>query len=111
LTKARFVLRPAAQRDLNAFADYFEAEAGKNTALRFLDSARASFAALGESPSLGSPVPLRNAELDQLRKWRIAGFPNHLIFYRPEKDRVRIFRVIHGAQDWWQSLDIATDEP
>jgi toxin ParE1/3/4 len=106
LTKARFVLRAAAQRDLNAYADYFEAQARKELALRFVDSARASFADLGETPNSGPPVHSRSAELDDLRKWRITGFPNYLIFYRPEKDRVRILRIIHGAQDWWQSLDI-----
>jgi toxin ParE1/3/4 len=109
LTKTRFVLRAAAQRDLNAFADYFEAEAGKDLALRFVVSARASFAALGENPKFGAPVPSRRAELADLRKWRISGFPNYLIFYRPEKDRVRILRIIHGAQDWWQTLDIDSE--
>lgn len=106
MTKARFVLRAAAQRDLNAYADYFEAQAGKDLAFRFVDSARASFAALGDAPNSGSPVRSRSANLDELRKWRVVGFPNYLIFYRPEKDRVRILRVLHGAQDWWQSLDI-----
>ena len=106
MTKARFVLRAAAQRDLNAYANYFEAQAGKELALRFVDSARASFAALGETPNSGPPVHSGSAELGELRKWRVTGFPNYLIFYRPEKDRVRIFRIIHGAQDWWQSLEI-----
>jgi plasmid stabilization system protein ParE len=106
LTKAIFVLRAAAQRDLNAYADYFEAQAGKDLAVRFVDSARASFAALGDSPNSGSPVVSHSAKLAELRKWRIAGFPSYLIFYRPELGRVRIFRIIHGAQDWWQTLDI-----
>ncbi len=106
MTNARFVLRAAAQRDLNAFADYFEAKAGKDLALRFVASARASFVALGESPNLGPSVASYSAELGDLRKWRITGFQEYLIFYRPEKDRVRIFRIIHGAQDWWQSLDL-----
>ena len=106
MTKARFVLRRAAQRDIDSAADYLESEAGKDMALRFAHSAQASFAALGASPKLGPIVPTRKTELDGLRKWRVAGFPDYLIFYRSEQDRVRIFRVIHGAQDWWAALGI-----
>jgi toxin ParE1/3/4 len=107
LTQARFVVRAAAQRDLNAFADYLEAEAGKDIAYRFVDAAQSSFKSLGETPGLGAAVPSRNPALAGLRKWHVAGFPNHLIFYRPEETNVRIFRVLHAASDWWASLDIA----
>ncbi len=106
MTKARFVLRRAAQQDIDSLADYLETEAGKEAALRFVDSAQASFTALGVSPKLGPIVPTRKADLDGLRKWRVAGFPDYLIFYRPEQNRVRIFRVLHGAQDWWAALGI-----
>lgn len=83
--------------------------ADKEAALRFVDSARASFDALGNAPHLGPAVPTRNADLGALRKWRIAGFPNYLIYYRPEEEWVRILRIVHGAQDWWQALHIASD--
>jgi toxin ParE1/3/4 len=108
LTQARFVLRAAAQRDLNEFTDYLEAEAGKEQAYRFVDAAESSFKALGETPGLGVSVPSHNPALDGLRKWHVAGFPNYLIFYRPEENRVRIFRILHGASDWWATLEIAT---
>lgn len=106
MTKAGFVLRRAAQRDINSHADYLETEAGKDVALRFVDSARASFADLGTTPKIGTVVPTRKTELEGLRKWRIAGFPKYLIFYRHEQEHVRIFRVLHGAQDWWSALDL-----
>jgi toxin ParE1/3/4 len=108
LRKARFVLRAAAQRDLNAFADYLEAEAGKDLAYRFVDAAQSSFKALGETPGLGAAIPSHNLALSGLRKWHVAGFPNYLIFYRPEENRVRIFRILHAASDWWTALDIAS---
>jgi toxin ParE1/3/4 len=34
-----------------------------------------------------------------LRIWRIDGFPNHLIFYRPIEGGIEIVRVLHGARD------------
>jgi toxin ParE1/3/4 len=108
LTQARFVLRAAAQRDLNAFVDSLEDEAGKDLAYRFVDAAQSSFQALAETPGLGATVSSHNLALTGLRKWRVAGFPDYLIFYRPEENRVRIFRILHGASDWWATLDIAT---
>jgi plasmid stabilization system protein ParE len=29
----------------------------------------------------------------------MAGFENHLVFYRPFKDSIEVIRVIHGARD------------
>jgi toxin ParE1/3/4 len=110
LTSVRFVLRAAAQRDLDAHIDYLGTVADNDTALRFVDSARASFDALDNAPHLGPAVPTSNSDLGGLRKWRIAGFPNYLIFYQPEKGRVRVLRVLHAAQDWWAALDIASGD-
>jgi toxin ParE1/3/4 len=31
--------------------------------------------------------------------WRIAGFDQYLIFYRPTESGVEIIRVIHGKRD------------
>lgn len=74
--------------------------------MRFLDSARDSFMALGDTPFLGARAGSRNPAFSELRKWRVAGFANYLIFYLPLADGVDILRVIHGAQDWWQTLNI-----
>jgi toxin ParE1/3/4 len=109
LNQRRFVLRAAAQRDIDSHADYLEAEAGKDVAQRFIDAAQASFVAVAASPHIGPAVPSRLADLSGLRKWRVAGFLNYLIFYRPENDTIRIFRVLHGAQDWLDLLCIASD--
>jgi toxin ParE1/3/4 len=31
--------------------------------------------------------------------WRVAGFPNHLIFYRPVESGVEVIRVLHAKRD------------
>jgi toxin ParE1/3/4 len=110
LNLSKYQIRPEAQRDLESFAKYLTREAGEDLGERFLDSARESFTALGGTPQMGPLAHSRNSALAGLRKWRIAGFPNYLIFYLPLPDGADILRVVHGAQDWWRSLDIATDE-
>jgi toxin ParE1/3/4 len=106
LIERKFRIRPAARRDLDAYTDHLLAEAGADVAQRFVEQARSSFAALGETPGLGPPVPSQKASLFGLRKWKVDGFPKLLIFYIPASSEVRILRVLHAAQDWWSLLDI-----
>jgi toxin ParE1/3/4 len=39
------------------------------------------------------------AELRNIRRMSISGFPKHLVFYRVEDREVLILRVLHGARD------------
>ena len=55
---------------------------------------------------MGSPVVLRRPELAGLRKWRVAGFEDILIFYIPHDRGISIVRVLRGARDWWQLLGL-----
>jgi toxin ParE1/3/4 len=36
----------------------------------------------------------------------MSGFRNHLIFYRPIDDGIEIVRVLHGARDWQNLLEL-----
>ena len=40
-----------------------------------------------------------------LRVWRIQGFPNHLIFYRPIDGGIEVVRVLHAARDIDRALE------
>jgi toxin ParE1/3/4 len=51
-------------------------------------------------------VALSQPALRRLRKWRINGFDNYLIFYLPHADGVSIIRVLYAAQDWWRLLGL-----
>lgn len=51
-------------------------------------NAEISFAALAEQPDMGSPLTPRNQQLAGLRKWRVTGFDNFLIFYFPRPNGV-----------------------
>lgn len=106
MSLSNYQIRPEAKRDLEAHAKHLTVEAGDDLAMRFLDSARDSFLALGDTPYMGARVGSRNPAFAELRKWRVASFASYLIFYLPVDGGVDIIRVLHGAQDWWQSLDI-----
>ena len=55
---------------------------------------------------MGAPLTLRRPKLAGLRKWRIDGFDNHLVFYLPRPDGVSIVRVLHAARDWESLLGV-----
>jgi toxin ParE1/3/4 len=55
---------------------------------------------------MGAPLTLRHPDLGGLRKWRVKGFDNHMIFYMPRQDGVSIVRVLHASRDWWGLLGI-----
>jgi plasmid stabilization system protein ParE len=106
LNLSNYKTRPAAKRDLEAHAKQLTAEAGDDLAMRFLDSSRVSFVALGNMPYMGARAGSRNPAFAELRKWRVAGFANYLIVYLLLHGGADILRVIHGTQNWWQCLDI-----
>jgi toxin ParE1/3/4 len=74
---------------------------------RFLVNAEASFNDLAQQPEMGAPLMLKHPALANLRKWRVKGFDNHLVFYEPRPNGVSIVRVLHAARDWWGLLGYA----
>jgi toxin ParE1/3/4 len=96
--------REAATRDLVEHFVYLAENAGLDTAERFLRQAEASFTDLARQPKMGAPLNLRNPDLANIRKWRVKGFDNHLVFYEPRSDGISVVRVLHAASDWWQLL-------
>ena len=59
----------------------------------------ATFDKLARMPGMGERRESSNPRLAGLRVWRIDGFPNHLLFYRPVEGGIEIVRVLHGARD------------
>jgi toxin ParE1/3/4 len=96
------IVAPAARADIQAQWDYFADNLGRpDLADRFLVRAEITFDKLTTSPGLGRARRFANARLQNLRSWKIGGFPNHLVFYKPlpNDDGVEIIRVLHGARD------------
>jgi toxin ParE1/3/4 len=101
----RLTVLPAADQDLDDQAGYLAREASLETALRFYDAAATTFTNLARMPNMGERRESSNPRLEGLRIWRIQGFENHLIFYRPLEDGIEIVRVLHAARDIDSVLD------
>ena len=59
----------------------------------------AALTRIEKKPLSGARCGFRANELQGIRRMPIAGFPKHLIFYRPGEEEIRILRVVHGAGD------------
>ncbi len=56
-------------------------------------------ARLAETPGIGRLWGSPNEVLAGVRVWRIKGFENWLLFYRPTGDGIEVLHVFHGARD------------
>jgi toxin ParE1/3/4 len=94
----RIVRAPAVAADLwsifSTIADHSE-----ESALRFLDAADRCFQQIAASPGIGTVGEFASPMLAGVRRWRIAEFPNYLVFYRLHEDAVEILHVMHGARN------------
>jgi toxin ParE1/3/4 len=99
----RVVKRAAAKRDLIVhFA--FIAESSPDAARRFLVAAEKSFQDLAEMPHMGASRDAMPGKFADIRLWRVTGFENYLILYRPRTDGIAVERVIHAKQDYQRFL-------
>ena len=80
-------------------SDWASARAVWNLCDRFLEAAYVTFQELARMPGMGRIRSFPHARLDKLRSFRIKGFENYLIFYRPIQDGVEVFHVVHGARE------------
>lgn len=101
-----FVIGPDARADVDEHVLWLRGQAGPDTAYRFAVAVDDSLLQLAASPGIGSPVASRRLELRDLRKGRVAGFPDVLIFYLPQNGGIYVVRVLHAAQDWFAQLDV-----
>ena len=97
--KARYVVKPKADLDLDEYADYLAEKANLDVALRFLTSAHETFSLLATQPNMGWQSRLRHPALKSLRVFRVTGFEQMLILYRPLTDGVDVIRVVHGSRN------------
>jgi toxin ParE1/3/4 len=95
----RLTVRPLAWREINAQLDYLEAEAGLETAERFLDQLLVSFTMLAAMPQIGTLCGFTKPGALRLRRWPVKDFENWLIFYQTRREGVEIVHIMHGARD------------
>ena len=94
----RVIRRPAANRDLIDCFVYIGRDS-EESAMRFLKAAEKTFLELAGMPGMGVVTSFSDSAESDLRRWRIRGFENFLIFYRPLEDGIEVIRVLHGARE------------
>jgi len=70
-----------------------------NAANRFIDAVEQSLLRLQEWPEIGKAWESNHPELAGVRWWPVEGFPNVLIFYRPNIDGIDLIHLLHGSRD------------
>ena len=83
----RFVLSEFVEPELSAIWDYLAMD-NPEAADRFLESACLTFQELARLPGMGRLREFPGNRLCNLRSWRIKGFENYLVFYKPIPDGI-----------------------
>jgi toxin ParE1/3/4 len=97
LAQAR--LSEAASADIVEQADWYEEKSDRKLARRWSESVTSAVLRIMRNPRSGTPCRFGVAELSNIRRMSISGFPKHLVFYKVVDGEVLILRVLHGARD------------
>jgi toxin ParE1/3/4 len=76
----------------------------RDTAERFLESAEYTFNQLATTPNISKILQL--PDILKVRQWRIKKFKEYLVFYIFREQKVEILRVLHGAIDLENFVDL-----
>ncbi len=99
-------LRPRAQQDIDAAADWYAAEEGLDLALRFYAAVEATLELLLEQPRIGARVTWVSSRLLGCRHWTVAQpFGVWQVYYLKRDDGIEVLRVLHGARDVPRELE------
>jgi toxin ParE1/3/4 len=90
---------------IRQFRYYLVTENLPEVAIRFRDAVRRTVESLCQHPLVGPRYHSNNPQLESLRSWPVAGFEAVRIYYLPDKDAIRILRVLHGKRDLKRILE------
>ncbi len=102
-------IRPQADRDTDAIADYLAVEANLDIALKFLAAVEFAYERVESHPQAGSPFIAFDTRLLGLRYWPVPGFERFLVFYVSTPARIDVVRVMHGARNLDLLFDAETE--
>lgn len=95
---AEFILAPCVEDELLAIWSFI-AQDNPDAATRVVEAAYETFKNLARRPTLGRLRKFSNARMKDVRSWRLSGFDNYLVFYRPIPKGIQVLHVYHGARD------------
>jgi plasmid stabilization system protein ParE len=99
MNRAELRLTDVAVSDIQEQVGWYEQRSDHTLAKRWENGVTVALTRIERNPRSGAKCAFRPDELQGIRRMSIAGFPRHLIFYRAEKNEIRILRIIHGARD------------
>jgi toxin ParE1/3/4 len=99
----RIKIRPKASIDTDDCFAYI-VQNNEDSALRFFDAVRQTFADLARMPRVGKRYR-HSAKPDlQLHQWPVRGFRAYLIFYRISETEIEIVRILPASRNLDQIL-------
>ena len=101
------ITRELADRDVVEAVQHYLDEGSASAAVGFIDDLESALADIGRNPASGSPRYGHELNLPGLRSWPLARYP-YLVFYVEGRDRIDIWRVLHGQRDipaWMQESE------
>ena len=101
----RVVQRPAARQDFIIHLAYLAERASPETARRFREAVDRTYIDLARRPEMGVPGKVAVGKHSGVRLWRVRGFREYLIAYRPHSEGVAIERLIHAKQEYHRVLE------
>lgn len=99
MKKRKLFFTDAAIADVVEQADWYQSQSGRTLARRWERAVKSVVTFAIRRPGAGSRCTFKSAELHDVRRLPITGFPKHLLFYRYDEDVVSVLRVVHGARD------------
>lgn len=97
MSKRRWLVERAAERDLEEVIDYL-LQTSPRAARRFVKAAYETLEFLGEFPRSGALCDPLDPRLVGIRWWPVRDLENWLMFYRVF-ERVQLERVLHGKRN------------
>jgi len=95
---------PAADMDLIEIMYYLSTKS-PTLGDRFALAVEKTYQQLSRMPYLGELHPFKDPSMQNIRIWRVKGFPNHLIFYRVEPEQITIARLRHSATNYMEDFE------
>ena len=96
--KKTIYVRKTADKDLKKILLYSIHHWGENRAERYIREIAESFQKLAENPSIGMNYSHIRPDIYAYR------VVSHLIFYKPKKNGISIFRILHQSMDFKRHL-------
>jgi plasmid stabilization system protein ParE len=100
-------INPKADIDIDTEASFIAGQFGVERGIQFYDACETTFNRLLMYPQIGKVRDFVNISVE-IRRWKVKGFAEYLIFYRlweteqadTRSYTIEILRIIHGARNF-----------